>query len=80
MIILIISHSIQIRVNAMFIEKDLFLKNRLKDKVVLLTGAGGGIGLETAKVFIYMGAKVIIAEFDQQKMNDAENILSKSVW
>ena len=68
MIILTISHSIQIGVNAMFIEKDLFLKNRLKDKVVLLTGAGGGIGLETAKAFIYMGAKVIIAEFDKQKM------------
>ena len=60
----------------MFIEKDLSLKNRLKDKVVLLTGAGGGIGLETAKAFIYMGAKVIIAECDKQKMNDAENLLT----
>lgn len=59
----------------MFIEKDLYLKNRLQDKVVLLTGAGGGIGLETAKALIYMGAKVIIAESDQQKMNDAENLL-----
>lgn len=60
----------------MLIEKDLTLKNRLKDKVVLLTGAGGGIGLETAKAFVYLGAKVIIAEFDKQKLTYAEKILT----
>ena len=54
--------------NTMLIEKDLSLKNRLKDKVILLTGAGGGIGLEAAKAFGYMGAKVIIAEIDKQKL------------
>ena len=43
--------------------------------MVLLTGAGGGIGLETAKAFICMGAKVIIAEFDKQRINNTENIL-----
>ena len=57
----------------MLIEKDLSLKNRLKDKVILLTGAGGGIGLEAAKAFGYMGAKVIIAEIDKQKLASAEN-------
>ena len=59
--------------NSMLIEKDLSLKNRLKDKVILLTGAGGGIGLEAAKAFGYMGAKVIIAEIDKQKLASAEN-------
>ena len=53
MIILTISHSIQIGVNAMFIEKDLFLKNRLKDKVVPLTGAGGGIGRNGKSIHLY---------------------------
>ena len=41
----------------MFIEKDLFLKNRLKDKVVLLTGAGGGIGLRNGKSIHLYGSK-----------------------
>lgn len=60
----------------MLIEKSISFKNGLKDKIVLLTGAGGGIGLETAKALIYMGAKVIIAEIDKQKLVHAENSLN----
>lgn len=37
-------------------------KNTLDNKIVLITGAGGGIGFETAKYFAIMGAKVIILE------------------
>lgn len=60
----------------MFIEKASSLKNKLKNKVILLTGAGGGIGLETAKALVYMGAKVIIADVDKQKLTYADNILT----
>ncbi|MDF2881399.1 MAG: short-chain dehydrogenase/reductase [Clostridiaceae bacterium] len=60
----------------MFIEKNISLKNSLKDKVVLLTGAGGGIGLEAAKALIYMGAKVIIAEVGKEKLINGEKSLN----
>ncbi|WP_346962166.1 SDR family NAD(P)-dependent oxidoreductase [Clostridium sp.] len=59
----------------MLIEKNISFKNRLKDKVILLTGAGGGIGFETAKALVYMGANVIIAEIDKRKMLCAESTL-----
>lgn len=59
----------------MLIEKNISFKNRLKDKVILLTGAGGGIGFETAKALVYMGAKVIVAEIDKRKMLCAQRTL-----
>ncbi|WP_367656845.1 SDR family NAD(P)-dependent oxidoreductase [Terrisporobacter glycolicus] len=59
----------------MLIEKNISFKNRLKDKVILLTGAGGGIGLETAKALVYMGAKVIVAEIDKRKILCAQSTL-----
>ena len=49
-----------------------YYKKTLTNKVVLITGAGGGIGLETAKYFAIMGAKVIILEVDKEKGKYAE--------
>lgn len=38
----------------------------LKDKVVIITGAGKGIGRETALLFAQKGAKVVVADYDPE--------------
>jgi len=59
----------------MLIEKNISFKNKLEGKVILLTGAGSGIGFETAKALVYMGAKVIVAEIDKRKILCAQSTL-----
>ncbi|HEY3917785.1 MAG TPA: 3-hydroxybutyrate dehydrogenase [Stellaceae bacterium] len=39
---------------------------RLKDKVAIVTGAASGIGKEIARVFVAEGARVVIADLNQQ--------------
>lgn len=53
-------------------------KNILDNKVILITGAGGGIGFETGKCFAIMGAKVIILDIDKEKGKNAEKIISST--
>ncbi len=40
--------------------------HRLKDKVTIITGGGRGIGRATAEKFLQEGARVVIADFDQE--------------
>lgn len=51
-------------------------KKTLDSKIALITGAGGGIGFETAKCFAIMGAKVVILEADKEKGESAERIIN----
>ena len=43
----------------------------LKNKTILITGGGSGIGLEAARQFLQTGAKVIITGRSQRKLDDA---------
>lgn len=39
---------------------------RLTNKVAIITGAGRGIGLAAAQAFVDKGAKVVIAEINEE--------------
>jgi NAD(P)-dependent dehydrogenase (short-subunit alcohol dehydrogenase family) len=61
----------------MIIEKSNLLKDSLKNEVAIVTGAGRGIGFETAKALCYLGANVVIAEINEQNGKTAQNIINK---
>jgi NAD(P)-dependent dehydrogenase (short-subunit alcohol dehydrogenase family) len=44
---------------------------RLADKVAAITGATGGIGLATARLFVAEGAKVVLVDLDQGALDRA---------
>jgi 3-hydroxybutyrate dehydrogenase len=51
---------------------------RLRDKVAIVTGAASGIGKEIARTFANEGAKIIIADLDQQGADAAAKELDAS--
>ena len=48
---------------------------RLQDKVAIITGAGQGIGLAYAERFLAEGAKVVVAEVDEERAAGAMKAL-----
>ena len=45
------------------------MKNVLKGKTVVITGASSGIGEAMAKVYAGMGAKLVLGARSEQKLN-----------
>jgi len=50
---------------------------RLKDQVAVITGAGGGIGLEIARTFVREGARVAVADLDGDAATRAATELAR---
>jgi NAD(P)-dependent dehydrogenase (short-subunit alcohol dehydrogenase family) len=61
--------------NMMVISKAGLKVDQLHGETVVVTGAGGGIGFETARALLWLGANVIIAEINQiNGENAAQNL------
>ena len=53
-------------------------KEMLKDKVCIVTGAGKGIGSETAKLFYEEGAKLVLISRDLNDLKSLKKEVKKS--
>ena len=63
----------------MLISKGTYNQDTLKDEVIVVTGAGRGIGYETARALVWLGANVVIAEIDEKTGKVAEDSLNKEL-
>jgi NAD(P)-dependent dehydrogenase (short-subunit alcohol dehydrogenase family) len=64
-------------VTNMIISKGNLTSDSLKGEVAVVTGAGRGIGFETARALVWLGANVVIAEIDEKNGKTAEEEINK---
>ena len=63
----------------MIISKSNLTQNDLKGEVAIVTGAGRGIGYETARALVWLGANVVIAEIDEKNGKATEENINKEL-
>lgn len=61
----------------MMYKEPMFKNNELKDKVIVVTGGGSGLGKAMTKYFLQIGAKVVITSRKMEKLQDASDELHK---
>ena len=69
------SQSNQIKKMMMY-KKPMFKDNELKNKVIIVTGGGSGLGKSMTKYFLQLGAKVVITSRKMDKLQATANELS----
>lgn len=52
------------------------MTGRLSDKVAIITGGGSGIGRSSAELFAREGARVVLAEIDEEAGRSAEEVIT----
>jgi len=57
----------------------IFSETAFQDKVVLITGAAGGIGSECARLFLTGGAHVILSDLDRDTLEQQNNDVDPSM-
>ena len=62
---------------SMTISRGNLKKDQLAGKVAVVTGAGRGIGFETARSLVWLGARVVIAEVDKTTGKRAEEAINE---
>src|SRR5215467_7417218 len=51
------------------------MANRLRDKIAFITGAGQGIGREASVLFAREGARIVVADIDEQAAKETVRLV-----